>query len=461
MKTRFPFRYGIATMTEAPHLFVQTTVEANGQIVHGISSDGLPPKWFTKNSDTAFQDDDLPSMLRVIRNAADIGVQLGRRRSFFDWWRGLYQAQHDWADENGIEQLLAGFGVSLIERAVLDAVCRSLNSPLHKVLRENALEVDFRSLRPQLRSITPADVLPNRPRSKVAIRHTVGLSDVLSNTEHANRDASDDGLPYTLEENIQTYGIRYFKIKLCGDAAADRDRLREIFQVIERTAGTDARFTLDGNESFPTIEVFRRAWTDFLADDSIRGFAERSLLFVEQPVDRAATLSDDCGRDLAEWTDAPPIIIDESDADMSSFPRALELGYSGTSHKNCKGILKGLFTLATVFANETESGTRPILSAEDLGNVGPVALLQDLASVATFGISHVERNGHHYFAGLSMFSDELQQLMLEHHGDLYSRRGGFVALNPQNGDLHLDSVNAAPFGLQPLIDVSQFASWDF
>jgi hypothetical protein len=42
------------------------------------------------------------------------------------------------------------------------------------------------------------------------------------------------------------------------------------------------------------------------------------------------------------WPEAPPMIIDESDAELTSLRRALELGYRGTSHKNCKGVFKGL-----------------------------------------------------------------------------------------------------------------------
>ena len=61
------------------------------------------------------------------------------------------------------------------------------------------------------------------------------------------------------------------------------------------------------------------------------------------------------------------------------------------------------------------------MSGEDLANIGPVALLQDLAVVASLGVRSVERNGHHYFAGLSAFPRAVQQQILTHHGDLYER----------------------------------------
>ncbi|RIK38339.1 MAG: hypothetical protein DCC55_21405, partial [Chloroflexi bacterium] len=88
-----------------------------------------------------------------------------------------------------------------------------------------------------------------------------------------------------------------------------------------------------------------------------------------------------------------------------------------------------------------------VLSGEDLCNIGPVALLQDLAVVATLGIPHVERNGHHYARGLSMFPATLQTQVAAQHGDLYRRReDGFVTLAIGDGAIHLDSVIDAPFG---------------
>ena len=130
-RTRFPFRYGIASMEELPHLIVKVSVEVDGKLSVGMSSDGLAPKWFTKNPDTTFAEDDLPQMLRVIRNAADLAVDVGCCPSFFRWWKNVYDGQTTWAAHHDLPGLLTGFGVSLIERAVLDAVCRAHQLPLH------------------------------------------------------------------------------------------------------------------------------------------------------------------------------------------------------------------------------------------------------------------------------------------------------------------------------------------
>ena len=43
-------------MTSLPHVFLCVEVDFSGKIVKGISSEGLPPKWFTKNPDTTFEE---------------------------------------------------------------------------------------------------------------------------------------------------------------------------------------------------------------------------------------------------------------------------------------------------------------------------------------------------------------------------------------------------------------------
>ena len=184
----------------------------------------------------------------------------------------------------------------------------------------------------------------------------------------------------------------------------------------------------------------------------------RRLIFVEQPLYRDVALSSATADGLAAWLDRPPIIIDESDGTLDSLPQALARGYAGGSHKNCKGIFKGIANACLISARRRADPQRNyILSGEDLANVGPVALLQDLAVLATLGVAHAERNGHHYFTGLSMFSPDVQDRILARHGDLYRRHErGFATLAIHGGAVTLDSVVAAPFGLHYPFDTEQY-----
>jgi hypothetical protein len=97
------------------------------------------------------------------------------------------------------------------------------------------------------------------------------------------------------------------------------------------------------------------------------------------------------------------------------------------------------------------------LTGEDLCNLGPVALLQDLAVMTLLGIGHVERNGHHYYRGLTLWPADWQETVLTTHGDLYARhRDGFACLRILEGRVALGSVNAAPLGVTTLFDPSRF-----
>ena len=105
-----------------------------------------------------------------------------------------------------------------------------------------------------------------------------------------------------------------------------------------------------------------------------------------------------------------------------------------------------------------------MLTGEDLANVGPVALLQDLAVAAVLGVEHIERNGHHYFRGLSMVPEDIQRQVLDDHGDLYHRHEGgergYPSLTITDGCLDLASVNAAPFGVAFELDPTRFTPAD-
>jgi hypothetical protein len=182
------------------------------------------------------------------------------------------------------------------------------------------------------------------------------------------------------------------------------------------------------------------------------------LLYVEQPWHRQVALSPAIGELAHAWPDRPPIIIDESDAEIGSLPVALSLGYAGTSHKNCKGIFKGAAN-ACLLAQRRAAGQTAVLSGEDLANAGPIALIQDLAAQAAFGVTSIERNGHHYFAGLSQFPPALQQHALAQHPELFVRTPeGWPRLEIREGRIAIGSVNAAPFGVPGKVDLSELQS---
>lgn len=456
MKARMPFRYGIASLVAVPHLFVRVTAEIHGRREVGLAADGLPPKWFTKNPEASFEDD-LDEMLAVIRQACRLALSADAAETVYDFWREIYNGQREWAVSTPYPPLLWGFGVSLVERALIDAFCRATGAAFGRALRENGFGIRLDDLQPDLEAVEAAALLPERASRSILARHTVGLTDPLTDADVPVRERVEDGLPQSLEASIQAYGLTHLKIKLCGDADQDADRLRQIAGLMERHSGSDYAFTLDGNEQYSEIDPFRALWESVMADPSLDRFMER-LLFVEQPLRRDVALGEAVGGALLDWTGRPPMIIDESDGTLTSAAEALELGYAGTSHKNCKGVFKGVASACLIAdRRKKDPGRAYILSSEDLGNVGPVALLQDLAVAASLGVGHTERNGHHYFTGLSMVPQDVQAQVLRHHGPLYRRHeAGFPTLDVQRGRLRIGSVVDAPFGYGFDLDTSRF-----
>ena len=453
-RTRFPFRYGIASMTDVPHLFIRTRVNTGDRSSLGVTAEGLPPKWFTKDPTTTFEQD-LPVMLDTIGHATDVAESLGRRAgTFFDFWRELQREQERWARQRGIPSLLAGLGVSLVERAVLDGLCRATGAPLHWKIAANDLGVRLNEIYPELGAAVPSDLLPATPLQRCFVRHTVGLGDPLTPADVRADERVDDGLPQDLESSIRAYGLRYFKVKLRGVAREDSIRLREVLRVLEGAAREGFWLTVDGNENFHDFGAFKEFWEQVSCDSTLTVLRNRTLA-IEQPVHRDRALDDEALAVLSRWDDHPPLIIDESDGALGDVPRALRSGYAGSSFKSCKGIVKGIANAC--FLESRRGAVRTLLTGEDLCTLGPIALQQDLAMMALLGIDHVERNGHHYYRGLSMLPREWQRLTRTSHPGLYSDHPlGFTHLQIQRGELDLATLNRAPFGVEPLFELSGF-----
>lgn len=450
MRLRFPFKYGIASMTVVPHVFVNVDLVVNGREVSGLSSEGLALKWFTKNPETPFEVD-LCEMIAVIQNASRIARLAAERPvGFFAWWKDLYAEQANWANVREVPPLLSNLGVSLMERAVLDGICKVLGRPLHTVLGSVELGIDLSAVR----GVKVGQALAERPLERVHVRHTIGLGDELRASEISEEERVNDGLPQALDESIRAYGLSFFKIKICGKEETDLPRLREVTRILMENCLRGFKTTLDGNEQFYDLASFRDYYAMLRAEKALEPLFDQ-LLLIEQPLHRAKALGDEMAA-LREWKDMPGMIIDESDGSLEELLRALELGYRGTSHKNCKGIVKGL-------ANAALLRTRPdsILSGEDLCSIGPVAMLQDVAVQAALGVAHVERNGHHYFRGLDVYPEALQRDVLAAHDGLYERHAeGFPVLRINDGQMDVTSVNAAPFGCGAILSMEPFEALD-
>jgi hypothetical protein len=167
-----------------------------------------------------------------------------------------------------------------------------------------------------------------------------------------------------------------------------------------------------------------------------------SILFIEQPITRAHALDGD----VSALSRVKPVIIDESDDELGVFPRARGLGYSGVSSKCCKGLYKSVFNAARCAIWNAEAGTPSFfMTGEDLTTQAGLAVQQDLALVNLIGISHVERNGHHYVNGMAGLPEAEQARFLAAHPDLYEHTHDAVRLKIRKGELAIGSLAAPGF----------------
>lgn len=449
LRTRLPFRYGIVTLTHFPLLHLAIEVEtADGRRGRGFAADNLPPKWFDKDPTKSFRDN-VEDELASIRAAETAYLDAARApRPMFDIWEGAYRASRAQCRALGLNGLTASFGSSFFERALADAAGRLAGLDVGGMLRANTLGLRPEAVHPGLTLDHLRAWAMAAPPEHLAVRHTVGLLDPIVAADVPADGWLRDGLPQTLEECIQQYGLTHFKLKVGGSLDADLDRLGVIAATLDRLVPGPYVVTLDGNEQYKSMADFSRL-VDAMERAPVLARLVAAIAFIEQPLDRHIALDPAATEGLGELGRRLPMLIDESDAELDSFPTAVRLGYRGVSTKNCKGIVKSLLNRSLV---ERENrgrapATRLFMSAEDLTNVPVVPLQQDLATVRALGIGHVERNGHHYVRGLAHCSSAERAEATRRHPDLYEGDAREARLRIEDGRLRVGSLAVPGYGV--------------
>ncbi|MGN6273925.1 MAG: hypothetical protein ACTHMQ_12660 [Protaetiibacter sp.] len=446
--TRIPFRYGIAEMTRAPHVLVRLRAETATGGATGWASEHLPPKWFIKDATLPFADE-VTILSRAILAALDAARGIEEEHAFA-FVRELDRQQAAWAARAGVSGLVAGLGVSLVERALIDAVCRGEAKPFADALDDGALGFAPADIHPELAEASPFRA---QRRREIAVRHTVGLADPLLDAEVT--DDPGDGLPVSVESAIRRYGVTRFKLKTVGDVEADVSRIAGLLELCER-AGVDPRFTIDGNESMHTADHLV-GWVRGLYASPVADALRARLDAIEQPMYRDVALGDEAEAALAEVGSFAPVIIDESDDAVDTVRRAMDIGYAGGTYKGCKGVFRGLANAALV-AHRDGPERRTVLTAEDLSTIPPLTVNQDLVVASAMGLGHIERNGHHYFARFAPLDATIAERTLAAHPDAFAIQDGAPRLRIEGGMLPIGSLLDAPFGLAPAPEATELTA---
>lgn len=403
----------------------------NGLIMSGVAGDWPAYGWLDKRNA-------IPERLRfdqLIRRLEQLGQGLVGLE-----FETVFDLQSRWSDrasrisESHPVKLCETFCRALYERGMLDALCRCQGLSFQQLL---ARPDQWRpSDQNSTRSASDLQAIDRRPLTRLHVRHTIGLGDPLL--------ASESKTGRSLQRAIDRDNLKYFKIKVSGDLEYDLERLRLLAELLP---GSERTITLDGNEAYASMaeatQLVKRLQKD------LPDFFDR-ILFLEQPIARDLTLADQAKQATQRLAQLIPLVIDEADAEADSFVQAMQLGYTGVSHKNCKGIVKSLLNYQRVQGSE-----HGFLTGEDLTNVPLIPLHQDLTVAACLGIPHVERNGHHYFPSMEHLSVDVRRQMLADYPRLYRSDGDdrtSLELNIVDGQLDVSDLQCIGLGVKHLPD---------
>jgi hypothetical protein len=102
---------------------------------------------------------------------------------------------------------------------------------------------------------------------------------------------------------------------------------------------------------------------------------------------------------------------------------------------------------------------RYFMTAEDLTCQAGLAVQQDLALAALLGVAHIERNGHHYVAGMAGAHADEQRAFAQRHPSLYAwqaapggRDGGALRLRIDEGNIALGDLHGDGFASNAMPD---------
>ena len=418
---RLPFKFGAATVTACPQAFVKVTLSIEGVEWQGASAELMVPKWFDKSPQRT-QDDNFDQLRLCVVKARDAYLAAGSAQSAYSLSVSTTERVIDQMLMQGHPRLVGQFGPALLDKAIADAVLRSQNQSWISGLGAGLLGDPW------------SGCLKLHQANSVWLRHTVGLADRLTDAEPLT--AQEDGLPNSLTQAIDAYGLKYFKLKVGGQLDADIERLAKIETVLSKVK--DYKVTLDGNETFQNVEslsVFVHAMTQHEATQRL---LERTLL-IEQPLPRAIALEEK----IPTMPLNIPVILDESDDHPDVLVKGLALGYRGISSKACKGIYRSLHSASLV-----QQTPQCLLSGEDLTCQAGLGVQQDTLLATSLGVQHIERNGHHYVKGFGIAPTHESNDFAKAHADLYSSNHAGVHLNVQQGQINIASLHQAGFGHQ-------------
>src|SRR3954465_9639266 len=269
-----PFRFGAVVINATPQAFVRVEIEVEGKgRAVGASAEFLVAKWFDKRPHLSPEE-----TIGELRRSLLIARELYLAHSGFDTAFGLHAAcigaQITACAKEDIPPLAAAYGPAEIDKAILDALLRASGQSFFDGMAGNIAGLDARLSRDVADEDISRFLAGRQRRERVAVRHTVGMDDMVEG----------EGGVADPHENA---GARYFKLKLNGDPTHDAARLIRIGNELA-TLPHDYRVTLDANEQYADLKALGALVEQLDRDSELEPIAAK-LLYIEQPMPRDIT----------------------------------------------------------------------------------------------------------------------------------------------------------------------------
>jgi hypothetical protein len=200
VRLRLPFRFGVVTLTECPQAFAHVRIELpTAAAAWGGAAELMAPKWFDKNLALS-NEDNFEQLRSVLRRRAPPTCPTAAPDTAFGHFARHHDPHQAACAARGFNPLLASYGPALLDRAVLDALCRALGVSFYAAVRANLPGIGGAPR--AVRRLRLAAFLAGLQPAAIAARHTVGLVDAITAADLQH--PVDDGLPETLEQVVAT-----------------------------------------------------------------------------------------------------------------------------------------------------------------------------------------------------------------------------------------------------------------
>lgn len=433
---------------------------AGGQSAAGVTTESLAGHWHGPG----VAPEDFRDICRgALWRARDAYLACARGPSLttaFACFERNHQPLIDAARRRGEPALIGSVGAALLDRALVDALCRARGLSFASAIRGNAVGIRMLQAGGGADSTTGIGADRAAPDGASRIGRLFGQLGVAAFAAGLTprpriawrlRVEAPDAPAAPLVD-----GVADFVLGLRGDVREDLERLRDLATRLDALPGY--RLALDGDERFASFEELAELMRKLEQEPALRRL-HASLAWIEQPLPR--------DRAFAQAFDPQaigvPVIVDESDAESDDFARAIAIGYHGVTTDASKGLYLALLNAARCHRASTVHNRLITVAAASANRHGN-GLLQQLALAGLLDQPTIGAIGATAATGAigatvdpGPATAQDQRPYRTAHPDLIGdpdRSGG--GLRIENGGLSLESLNARGFGTAVDPD---FASW--